>query len=83
MLKRIPGWKQPVAKAEVGADGEAVAAPVASGQTREPVLPAISDMTEMITKDGIDQKRQEEMLEMMSIKERLAHDGCHSNLKVL
>jgi hypothetical protein len=55
MLKRIPGWKQPVAKAEAGADGEAVAAPVVAG--RESVLPVISDMTEMITKDGIDQKR--------------------------
>ena len=23
------------------------------------------------------------MIELMSIKERLAHDGCHSNMKVL
>ena len=37
----------------------------------------------MITKDAVDQYRQDEMLELMSIKERLAHDGCHSNLKVL
>lgn len=54
MLKRIPGWKQPVAKAEVGADGESVPAPVTAGPTRESVLPAINDMTEMITKDDID-----------------------------
>jgi hypothetical protein len=51
--------------------------------TRESLLPVISDMTEMISKDGLDQYRQEEMLELIGIKERLAHDGCHSNLKVL
>ena len=79
----MPGWKQPGAKAEVGADGEPIPAPVIAGPTREPILPAIGDMTEMITKDDLDQKRQQEMLELTSIKERLAHDGCHSNMKVL
>lgn len=83
LLRRIPGWKQPVAKAEPGADGDSVPAPVTTTVTREPILPAFPDMTEMITKDAADQYRQDEMLELMSIKERLAHDGCHSNLKVL
>jgi hypothetical protein len=54
LLKRIPGWKQPVAKTEVGADGEPTPAPTTSAVTREPVLPALADMTEMITKDGLD-----------------------------
>jgi len=43
-----------VAKAETGADGEPVPAPTATVVTREPILPALTDMTEMITKDGLD-----------------------------
>jgi hypothetical protein len=54
LLKRIPGWKQPVAKTEAGADGEPTPVPTTSAVTREPVLPALTDMTEMITKDGLD-----------------------------
>jgi hypothetical protein len=53
-LRRIPGWKQPVAKVEVGADGEPVSAPVVTAVTRESTLPAFPDMTEMITKDAAD-----------------------------
>lgn len=45
MLKRIPGWKQPVAKGEAGADGEAVASPAVSAPTRESLLPPLEDMT--------------------------------------
>jgi|APGre2960657423_1045063.scaffolds.fasta_scaffold97799_1 hypothetical protein len=55
MLKRIPGWKQPVVKGEAGAEGEGVPVATSAAVMREPVLPALEDMTEMITKDGLDQ----------------------------
>jgi hypothetical protein len=45
MLKRIPGWKQPVAKGEAGADGEPVVAAAVSAPTRESLLPPLEDMT--------------------------------------
>jgi hypothetical protein len=37
----------------------------------------------MITKDDKDQYRQEQMLDVYNIKERLARDGCAANLKTI
>ena len=37
----------------------------------------------MITKDETDQYRQDQMDEVYSVQNRLAQDGCPSNLKVI
>lgn len=37
----------------------------------------------MLTKDDKDQYRQEQMLDVYSIKERLARDGCQAQLKTI
>lgn len=85
LLRRLPGWKAPVVKAEIGPDGEPMPVPVSAetGYQRTPVLYGFKDVADMISKDGADQFRQEQMLEVYSIKERLAHDGCPANLKTL
>lgn len=85
LLRRLPGYKAPVAKAEIGPDGEPIPVAVSSEAVafRESILPQLNDVSEMLTKDAIDQFRQEQMLEVYSIKERLAHDGCPINLKAI
>lgn len=37
----------------------------------------------MISKDGADQERQNSLLDVYSVKERLARDGCPTPLKVI
>ena len=44
-------------KTEPGADGELIPSPVVQSAVRESVLPEFPDMTEMITKDAVDQYR--------------------------
>ena len=83
LLRQVPGWKKPVPKSEVGADGEPIPAPVDANPSREPVLPDFKNLSEMITKDDKDQYRQEQMLDVYNIKERLARDGCAANLKTI
>lgn len=59
LLRRIPGWKLPTKKAEVGPDGEPIVAPVDPNVKvpREFLLPDMKDITEMTTKDDKDQYR--------------------------
>ena len=83
LLRRIPKWKKPVVKAELGPDGEPLPPPPESEKVREPLLPSFADLTDMITKDDKDQYRQEQMLEVYSIKERLARDGQFANMKTI
>ena len=66
-------------------DGEEIPEPVDLNEKvpRECVLPDIKDLSEMITKDDKDRARQEQMLEVYSIKERLARDGCNVDLKTI
>lgn len=52
LLRRIPGWKKPVVKAEVGGDGEPIPQVAESEHLRQSLLPDFKDMSDMITKDG-------------------------------
>lgn len=54
LLRRVPGWKKPVPKGEVGDDGEAMPPPVDGILKREPTLPDFKNLSEMITKDDKD-----------------------------
>lgn len=54
LLRRLPGWKKPVVKAEIGPDGEPLPMPAESEKVREPLLPEFRDMSEMLTKDDKD-----------------------------
>ena len=83
-MRRLPGWKKPVVKAEIGPDGEPLPIPDSPiKEEREPLLPDLRNISEMITKDGVDQERQESLLDVYSIKDRLARDGCPTPLKVI
>ena len=68
---------------ELGPDGEPLPVATNGEYVRETVLPELPDLTEKITKDATEQYRQEQLMEVFSIKDRLAHDGCQSNLKVI
>ena len=59
LLRRLPGYKVPVSKAEIGADGEPIPVAVSAEPValRESILPQINDISEMLTKDAIDQYR--------------------------
>lgn len=82
LLRRLPGYKPQVAKTEVDADGNPL--PVANAEyVREPVLPVLPDLVDKTTQDATAMGRMEQMVELHSIKNRLARDGCQSNLKVL
>lgn len=84
LLSRLPGWKKPVVKPEIGPDGEPIPIPDSPvKEEREPLLPDLRNVSEMITKDGVDQERQESLLDVYSIKDRLARDGCPTPLKVI
>ena len=81
-MRRLPGYKAPVAKTEVGPDGEPL--PVVAGEyVREPVLPALPDLVEKTTQDATAMGRMEQLLEVHEIKNCLARAGCQSNLKTL
>lgn len=67
----------------MGPDGEPLPPAVLTEVPRESILPEFKDTSDMLTRDGGDQHRQEQMLEVYSIKERLARDGCTANLKTL
>lgn len=69
-------------KAELGPDGEPIPTPAEEAK-REALLPDFKDLSEMLTKDDKDQYRQEQMLDVYSIKERLARDGCQAQLKTI
>ena len=43
----------------------------------------IENFTEMMTRDATEQHRQEQMLEVYSVKETLAERGCPIDLKVI
>jgi hypothetical protein len=47
------------------------------------VLPDLKNVAERINKDATEQFRKEQMMIVHSIKDRLSHDGCASNLKVI
>lgn len=47
------------------------------------MLPLFKDEGSMIAYGITDEKRQEMMREVHEIKDRLARDGCQSNLKVI
>lgn len=83
LLRRIPGWKKPVVKADVGEDGEPLAVLLDGTAPRDPLLPDFKNLSDMITKDDKDQYRQEQMLDVYNIKERLARDNCVANLKTI
>lgn len=83
LLKHLPGYKPKAAPVEVGPDGEPLPVATNGEYVREPVLPDLPDLSEKITKDATEQYRQEQLMEVFSIKDRLAHDGCQSNLKVI
>lgn len=57
LLRRIPGWKPPKKKEETGDDGEPIPQVAATEYTRESVLPAFSDLGDLLSKDAIDQYR--------------------------
>ena len=58
LLRRIPGWKKPVPKAEIGADGEPIMPAVdATSLPRESLLPDFKDQSDMVTRDDKDQFR--------------------------
>lgn len=82
LLRRLPGWKKPVVKAQLDENGEPILPP-AEEPKREPLLPDFKDLSDMNTRDDKDQFRQEQMLEVYSIKERLARDGCQAQLKTI
>ena len=53
LLSRLPGWKKPVVKAEVGPDGEPI--PVTESpvkHVREPLLAELKNVGQMITNDA-------------------------------
>ena len=52
LLKHLPGYKPKTTAAEVGPDGEPVAAAANGDYVREPVLPDLIDVNERITKDA-------------------------------
>ena len=79
---RLPGYKPPKVKEEIGADGE----PIPAAETislRQPILPNFGTPFEKITKDAADNQRQRDFEELLSIKEKLAQAGCMTSLKNL
>lgn len=84
-MRRIPGWKPPVVKPEIGPDGEPLPMPetAESAPTRESVVYPFKDVSEMLRNDGTERHRMEQMLDVYSVKERLAHDGLAANLKTI
>lgn len=47
------------------------------------MLPDLKSVAARINKDATETFRQEQMTIVHSIKDRLSHDGCASNLKVI
>lgn len=47
------------------------------------MLPDLKNVAARINKDATETFRQEQMTIVHSIKDRLSHDGCASNLKVI
>ena len=59
LLRRIPGWKPPKVKEEVGPDGEPIPTPALTEVPREPILPKYADLSDLLSKDATDAYRQE------------------------
>lgn len=51
--------------------------------TRESLLHGFADLTDMNQLSALEQERQERMIEVYAIKDRLARDGCPTPLKVI
>lgn len=84
-MRRLPGWKPPTVKPEIGPDGEPIVPePTAdSKQPREPVIAAFKDVSDKHRSDGQDAFRQNQMLEVYNLKERLARDNCPTQMRTI
>lgn len=76
----MKGYKPPKVKDEEGA---AEAAVDMTATTREPLLPEMDQVANLMTKDGTDSYRQDQLEEIYSIQKRLAQDGQQICLKTL
>ena len=70
LVRKLPGWKPPPAAAN--AEGEVEAAPVE--EPREPILPefGLSKQFDFISKNATDNVRQQQLEEILSIRDYLA-----------
>lgn len=71
LVRKMPGWKPP--PTAPAADGEVADAPVAES-AREPILPDFGTAKnfELISRDGTEAFRQQQLMEIHSIRDYLA-----------